>query len=76
MLSNQFIHIVEHKTDETFTLLTWPAGASIPKVGERVVYYNKEQERRSVIVKEVEHEHLIKDHGTVEINVTLSAELE
>lgn len=75
MLSNQSITLLRHGSSEIITMLTWPAGASIPKIGEHVVYYNTKQERRTGLIKKVEHEHVLNE-GTATINVTLWIEPE
>jgi hypothetical protein len=85
MLSNQSIAIYHYKKEnpndsDILTMLTWPAGASIPKIDEHICYH---EERGPVygIVRKVEHEHVLKYHndlvgGTPEVNVSIWIELE
>lgn len=75
MLSNQSVALLQNISGNILSMLTWPAGASLPKVGEDVVYYHKGKDRTIGTVKKVEHEHLIKDGGAPEINVTIWLEL-
>lgn len=81
MLSNQSITIRRHGTDSMLSMLTWPAGASIPKVGEHIVYYTANNGRQVGLVKRVEHEHVLRDNEksnevTAEINISIWVELE
>ena len=86
MLSNQSITIRRHSEKDNddghiLTMLTWPAGASIPKIDERVVYYTEKDGQVDGVVRQVEHEHVLKERNdligaTPEINITIWLELE
>lgn len=84
MISNQHIAI-RHHTDKSdgppLTMLTWPAGAGLPRVGESLCWGNHGGGRAVGRVTTVFHEHVLKsktsgesDMGstkTAEVNVTI-----
>lgn len=84
MISNQHITIY-HRNDRRadavpLTMLTWPAGAALPRRHESVVWFTAEGERRCGEVFEVSHEHRLRTSNahsmsTPDVSVTIWVEV-
>lgn len=84
MISNQHITIY-HRNDRRadavpLTMLTWPAGAALPRKHESVIWFTATGERRCGVVFEVSHEHRLKGSDdtnkvTPDVGVTLWVEV-